>query len=250
MGWLGADTRPAVQVEALWALTNIAAGAPDHAQVLFIDRGCFSVIPGMGFLMNIFCWLWNFECWRFLSFKNELFLKVGLEFYQVRNTTVCLLSYLFLFCFIFCCLLFPSISYTDRVAITVAGFLLFPNAFLLCNCGMDFMREFHTSIKGVNNLSFCAFTLFHSFSFSFLRRKAVRTLNLYIYRFEFLFFQITKNYLTYLLIILPAPHLLLFVQVLTNSGAVPPLVVLLDSPNEEVCAFNIEVHKFGMIYSI
>lgn len=34
MGWLGADTRPAVQVEALWALTNIAAGAPDHAQVL------------------------------------------------------------------------------------------------------------------------------------------------------------------------------------------------------------------------
>ncbi len=34
MGWLGADTRPAVQVEALWALTNIAAGATDHAQVL------------------------------------------------------------------------------------------------------------------------------------------------------------------------------------------------------------------------
>lgn len=34
MGWLGADTRPAVQVEALWALTNIAAGAPNHAQVL------------------------------------------------------------------------------------------------------------------------------------------------------------------------------------------------------------------------
>ena len=25
-----------------------------------------------------------------------------------------------------------------------------------------------------------------------------------------------------------------FFQVLTNSGAVPPLVVLLDSPNEEV----------------
>lgn len=34
MGWLGTDTRPAVQVEALWALTNIAAGAPDHAKVL------------------------------------------------------------------------------------------------------------------------------------------------------------------------------------------------------------------------
>ena len=33
MGWLGTDTRPAVQVEALWALTNIAHGATDHAQV-------------------------------------------------------------------------------------------------------------------------------------------------------------------------------------------------------------------------
>lgn len=31
----------------------------------------------------------------------------------------------------------------------------------------------------------------------------------------------------------------LYLQVLTNSGAVPPLVVLLDSPNEEVgCDFR------------
>ena len=32
--WLGLVHRPNLQVEALWALTNIAAGAPDHAQVL------------------------------------------------------------------------------------------------------------------------------------------------------------------------------------------------------------------------
>jgi hypothetical protein len=34
LGWLQLHQRPAVQVEALWALTNIAAGTAEHTNVL------------------------------------------------------------------------------------------------------------------------------------------------------------------------------------------------------------------------
>lgn len=48
LGWLQLQQRPAVQVEALWALTNIAAGTAEHTHVL-IKHGA---VPTLVSLLN------------------------------------------------------------------------------------------------------------------------------------------------------------------------------------------------------